>query len=124
MKLEHIGRTLFQMSGILSLAVIVVLSVLPGAERPHVFGSGNVEHLRACAGAAFFASTLPPLRGWRVVLLLSAASLLFEGIQIFIPGRGPGLDNWAASTLGAIIGLVLARAFVTVARTTLAIVSR
>ena len=124
MKLEHIGRKLFQMAGILSLAVIVVLSVLPGTDRPHVFGSGNVEHLLAYAGAAFFASTLPALRGWRVVLLLSAASLLFEGIQIFIPGRGPGLDNWAASTLGAIIGLVLARAFVTVARTTLAIVSR
>ena len=124
MDLGRIGRRLFQMAGIISLAVIVVLSVLPGGDRPHVFGSGNVEHLLAYAGAAFFASTLPALRGWRIVLLLSAASLLFEGVQLFIPGRGPGLDNWAASTLGAAIGLALARAFVTVARTTQAIVSR
>lgn len=124
MKLEHIGRRLFQMAGILSLAVIAVLSVLPGADRPHVFGSGNVEHLLAYSGAAFFASSLPALRGWRIVLLLSAASLLFEGIQALIPGRGPGLDNWIASTLGAIVGLALGRAFVTVARTALAIASR
>ena len=124
MKLEHIGRKLFQMAGILSLAVIVVLSVLPGADRPHVFGSGNVEHLLAYAGAAFFASTLPALRGWRIVLLLSTASLLFEGIQTLIPGRGPGLDNWIASTLGAIVGLAFGRAFVTVARTALSIASR
>lgn len=124
MDLERIGRRLFQMAGIISLAVISVLSVLPGADRPHVFGSGNVEHLLAYAGAAFFASSLPALRGWRVVAMLSAASLLFEGIQILIPGRGPGLDNWIASTLGAAIGLALARAFFTVARTTRAIVSR
>ncbi|MCM5559158.1 VanZ family protein [Pleomorphomonas sp. JP5] len=124
MDLERIGRRLFQMAGVISFVVIAVLSVLPGADRPHVFSSGNVEHVLAYAGAAFFASSLPTLRGWRVVLLLSAASLLFEGIQILIPGRGPGLDNWIASTLGAIVGLALGRAFVTVARTTLAIVSR
>ena len=124
MDLERIGRLFFQAAGVVCLLTIVVLSVLPGGDRPHVFGSGNVEHLLAYAGAAFFASTLPALRGWRIVLLLSAASLLFEGVQLFIPGRGPGLDNWAASTLGAAIGLALARAFVTVARTTLAIVSR
>lgn len=124
MDMEHIGRRLFQMAGVMSLAVTAVLSVLPGADRPHVFGSGNVEHLLAYAGAAFFASSLPALRGWRIVLLLSAASLLFEGLQILIPGRGPGLDNWIASTFGAAVGLVFARAFLTVARTTLSIASR
>jgi len=124
MDAERIGRRLFQMAGVVCLSAILVLSVLPGADRPHVFGSGNVEHLIAYAGAAFFASSLPGLRGWRIVLLLSAASLAFEGLQMFIPGRSPGLDNWLASSLGAVIGLAFARAFVTVARTTLAIASR
>ena len=100
MDVERIGRRLFQAAGVACLVAVVVLSVLPGAERPHVFGSGNVEHFLAYAGTAFFASTLPVLRGWRIVVLLSAASLLFEGIQMFIPGRGPGLDNWGASTIG------------------------
>ncbi len=124
MDLEQIGRRLFQVAGVICLVGIAILSVLPGADRPHVFGSGNVEHLLAYAGAAFFASFLPALRGWRIVLLLSAASLAFEGLQIFIPGRSPGLDNWLASTLGAAIGLAFARAFVNVARTTLSIASR
>ncbi|WP_036838786.1 VanZ family protein [Pleomorphomonas oryzae] len=121
---ERIGRRLFQVAGIICLAAIAVLSVLPGTDRPHVFASGNVEHLLAYAGAAFFASSLPGLRGWRVVLLLSVASLAFEGLQILIPGRSPGLDNWLASTLGALIGMVFARAFFTLARTTLSIASR
>ena len=124
MDVERIGRRLFQAAGVICLTTIVVLSILPGADRPHVFGSGNVEHLIAYAGGAFFASSLPGLRGWRIVLLLSAASLTFEGLQILIPGRGPGLDNWLASTVGAVIGLALARAFATVARTTLSIASR
>lgn len=121
---ERIGRRLFQAAGVICLAIIAILSVLPGDDRPHVFGSGNVEHLLAYAGAAFFASSLPVLRGWRIVLLLSVAALLFEGVQVFIPGRGPGVDNWLASTVGAMVGLASARAFTVVARTTLSIASR
>ena len=124
MDVERVGRRFFQVVGVICLTTIVVLSVLPGADRPHVFASGNVEHLIAYAGAAFFASSLPGLRGWRIVLLLSAASLAFEGLQVFIPGRSPGLDNWLASTIGAVIGLVLARAFANVVRTTFSIASR
>ncbi|MBS1180308.1 MAG: VanZ family protein [Proteobacteria bacterium] len=124
MDVTRVGRRLFQVAGVMSLSAIAVLSILPGAERPHVFGSGNVEHFLAYAGAAFFASSLPALRGWRIVLWLSAASLLFEGLQMFIPGRGPGLDNWIASSVGAATGLVLARAFATIARATVSIASR
>ncbi|PKR87757.1 hypothetical protein CXZ10_18710 [Pleomorphomonas diazotrophica] len=124
MDIERVGRRLFQATGVICLVVIVVLSVLPGSARPHVLGSGNVEHLIAYAGAAFFASSLPALRGWRVLLFLSAISLAVEGLQTLIPGRDPGLDNWIASTLGAAIGLIFARAFVTVARTALSIATR
>lgn len=124
MDVKRVGRGLFQAAGVICLTVVVVLSVLPGADRPHVFGSGNVEHFIAYAGTAFFASSLPVMRGWRIVVWLSAASLLFEGLQMFIPGRSPGLDNWLASSIGAGVGLVLAYAFVTVARTTVTIASR
>ena len=120
MDVERVGRRLFQVAGVICLITVVILSVLPGAERPHVLGSGNVEHLIAYTGTAFFASSLPVFRGWRIVALLSAASLVFEGLQMLIPGRGPGLDNWMASTVGAVAGLLLARAFVAVARSALA----
>jgi VanZ family protein len=119
MDLTRIGRRLFQVAGIVCLGIVAVLSVLPGADRPHVFGSGNIEHLLAYAGTAFFASSLPVLRGWRVVMWLSAASLMFEALQMVIPGRSPGLDNWIASTVGAIVGLLLANAFVVIARKTM-----
>jgi VanZ family protein len=120
MDVERVGRRLFQVAGVVSLVTIAILSVLPGAERPHVFSSGNAEHLLAYTGGAFFASSLPIFRGWRIVLVLSAASLIFEGVQMFISGRSAGLDNWAASTVGAVAGLLLARAFAAVVRSTLA----
>lgn len=124
MDIERVGRRLFQVAGVICLVVIVVLSVLPGSARPHVLGSGNAEHLLAYAGAAFFASSLPALRGWRVIPALSTISLAVEGLQMIIPGRDASLDNWIASTLGAVIGLAFARAFVTVARTARSIASR
>lgn len=88
---------------------LVLLSLVPGNDRPHTGYSGNIEHFIAYAGTALFTSAfLPPMRGWRTVLILSAASLLFELAQIYIPGRGPGIDNWLASSGGAVVGTVLA----------------
>jgi VanZ family protein len=88
---------------------LVILSIVPGNDRPHTGYSGNIEHFIAYAGTALFTSTfLPPMRGWRTVLILSAASLSFEIAQIYIPGRGPGIDNWLASTAGAVVGTVFA----------------
>lgn len=93
--------------------VIIVLSLLPGDERPHTGASGNVEHLMAYVGTgcitalAFRNVSLP----W-LVLPFCAASGLFEIIQIFIPGRSAGFDNWFASTLGALAGALIARRLV------------
>ncbi len=96
----------FRWLAIACLLAIAVLSLVPGDDRPHTGYSGNIEHLVAYVGTAFFTSAfLPALRGWRSVLGLSLASALFEVLQLFIPGRGPGVDNWLASTSGAVIGV-------------------
>lgn len=93
--------------------VIAVLSLLPGDGRPHTGASGNVEHLVAYAGTA----CITALAFRRValvwlVLAFSATSGAFEIVQIFIPGRSSGIDNWIASSLGALAGIQIARRLV------------
>lgn len=93
-----------------SWAVLTVLSLLPGSERPHTGWSGNLEHGVAYALSA--GATRLCLFGVlsRMQLLgFSLASALFEICQIWISGRSPGLDNWAASTAGALVGIVAGR---------------
>ena len=114
---RSIGRDLFERLVAASrwaapvfVAVIVVLSVVPGENRPHIGLSGNVEHLFAYAGTAF-ASVLA-IRSHRlgvVVLFLLVLAGGLELAQIRFPGRSAGFDNWMASTAGAFVGAVLAR---------------
>lgn len=91
-------------------AVIIVLSLLPGQERPHTGYSGNLEHLVAYVGTAgvtalAFRSVAPV---W-LVLSFAGASALMEIAQLYIPGRSSGLDNLLASSLGATLGVIAAR---------------
>jgi VanZ family protein len=89
-----------------SWLALTVLSLVPGHLRPHTGMPGNAEHLvaYALAGAA---SRI----GWQripsrnLLLAFSIASAFFEICQIWIPGRTAGIDNWIASTFGALIGI-------------------
>ena len=95
---------------ILFCAIITVLSLLPGEERPHTGFSGNIEHVVAYAGtvgATAYAFLTPGIGA--LTLGFSAASAVFEICQLFIPGRTSGVDNWLASTLGALVGAYAAR---------------
>ncbi|MFG1224515.1 VanZ family protein [Xanthobacter autotrophicus DSM 597] len=90
--------------------VITVLSLLPGQERPHTGFSGNIEHVVAYAGTVGVTAYAFLSPGIAVLTLgFSAASAVFEICQLFIPGRSSGLDNWIASTLGALVGATAAR---------------
>lgn len=93
--------------------VLTVLSLLPGEDRPHTGYSGNVEHVVAYAGAALI-TRLAFGRLWAgwPLLAFSSAAACFEIAQRSIPGRSPGVDNWAASSAGAVLGLVAARVLV------------
>lgn len=107
--LRHEARICTGLAIVLWL-VIVVLSLVPGDERPHTGFSGNMEHFVAYAGTAGITALgfrrLPPL--W-IALPFCIASALFELAQFYIPGRSPGLDNWLASSLGALAGAYGAR---------------
>lgn len=117
MKLDvHVQRTrgflamTARFLALLCMVAVIVLSTLPGVDRPHTGFSGNLEHFVAYLGTAFFVSgAFSRIRGAKTVLILSIASASFEIMQIYIPGRGPGVDNWMASTAGAIAGVLCAR---------------
>jgi VanZ family protein len=93
---------------IVSIIALAVLSLVPGQDRPHVLTSGNLEHFVAYAGTGLLIA-LGASRRLSVVAVpaLSAAAALFEVLQIVIPGRGPGVDNWLASSLGAAAGVAI-----------------
>ncbi|QGM46641.1 VanZ family protein [Methylocystis heyeri] len=95
----------------LCVGVITVLSLLPGDERPHTGMPGQLEHFCAYAGTGFlFGLGFANSRRIRIMIWggMTAASVAFEGLQFFVPGRSPSLVDALASTLGLSFGLVAA----------------
>jgi VanZ family protein len=87
---------------------IAVLSLVPGQERPHTGLSGETEHFLAyaCTGLV---SSFAYLRSRERVLIwagLAGASIAFEVLQNWIPGRIADVPDAIASTLGVTAGLL------------------
>jgi len=97
--------------GWICLATIAILSLVPGNIRPHVVETGQVEHLVAYAGTAFFLaagySANKQLVG--ILILLPVYAACMETLQIFVPGRTGQLIGAVVGALGSWsgIGLVL-----------------
>ena len=103
MSAVNIGRVL----GWLTLAVIVVLSLVPGQDRPHSGLSGQLEHgLAYATNAALFALGYRESGGrWRLLLLLCSLAGALELMQLGIPGRTAEFAGFFASALGASLGM-------------------
>ena len=105
-RLEALARIL----GWLAVIVIIVLSVLPGEDRPHTGVSGHFEHVIAYSITAALLTF--GYKGWRsaitIVSGLAFLAGLMEFFQIYIPGRHSGFDDFASSAIGAIFGIALA----------------
>lgn len=89
---------------------ITILSLLPGNLRPHTGYPGDWEHIAAYTGAAaltVIAFQRIPV-AWTIAAF-SAASAVFEVTQLMIPGRSTLVSNWAASTCGAVAGVLIAK---------------
>jgi VanZ like family len=98
-----------RLAGFAGIAAIAVLSLLPGAERPHTGLPGQAEHFMAYACTGFALSVGYRRLRERLIFwaALSAASGVFEILQQWIPGRGCEIEDAVVSTLGATAGLVL-----------------
>jgi VanZ family protein len=102
----------FQAAGWVGLAAIVVLSLVPGSERPqNALGlTGQYEHLLAymsTAGALGLGYRKATTRAALLALLVICAALL-ETAQIWVPGRTAQLIDFVASSIGAALGLLTA----------------
>ncbi len=95
--------------GLACVVAIIVLSLLPGNERPHTGSPGQLEHAVAYFGTAVFLAL-----GFRAITdrvtttaLLVGAAAVFELIQRLIPGRHSQLIDWLASSSGAVAGVLV-----------------
>jgi Na+/proline symporter len=94
--------------GLACVGVLIVLSLLPGDERPHTGAPGQLEHAVAYFGtAAFLALGFRTMRD-RVatISLLAGLAAVLEVIQLLIPGRHSQFVDWFASSLGAGLGVL------------------
>jgi VanZ family protein len=97
----------FRAMGLACVALVFILSLLPGNERPHTGLSGQLEHTVAYFGTAVFLAlgfrTITD-RVTTIALLIGAAAVL-EVIQRLVPGRHSQIIDWLASSFGAGAGM-------------------
>ena len=108
------GRTLRRMCRIgfaVSIAAIVVLSLLPGDDMPDVRVSDKVGHLLAYAEIVLLGILGHPGRTLAIAVLTGVAALggLLEIGQIYVPGRSADIVDFAVNCLGMLIGYASAR---------------
>ncbi|WP_428668900.1 hypothetical protein [Reyranella sp.] len=88
------------------IALLVVLSWLPGDAMVRTGASGRVEHAVAYFGTAIMMGLAYRERpGLRVqTLLLVVLAAILEVGQLYMSGRSPGFLDFAASSTGAALG--------------------
>jgi VanZ family protein len=94
--------------GLACVAVIIVLSLVPGDERPHTGLAGQIEHALAYFGTAVFLTVGFRTMKDRVaaISLLVGLAAVLELMQRVIPGRHSQFIDWSASSLGAGAGMI------------------
>lgn len=99
-----------------AVAVVVVLSVVPGSLRPDSGLHPDLEHALAYGGVAFLAVLGQKRLNWRGVagLLLVAAAVL-ELVQVLTPGRDASVADWLSGAAGTIFGALMAVAVARIA---------
>jgi VanZ family protein len=100
--------TIARAAGFFGVLAIIVLSLVPGTYRPHT-GLPKAEHFIAYYSTAFAFALGFRSRASRVViahgLTLLAGSM--EVLQLWVPGRHPGIIDAVVSSLGGLLGIAL-----------------
>ena len=93
----------------LTVLTIIVLSVMPGKMRLHILGNDYFEHFVAyfVAGSLLAIGYLRPMQLLSSGILLAICAGSLEFVQLWIPGRTASAGDFATSTIGAWIGLLV-----------------
>jgi hypothetical protein len=107
--IEVAVEKVLRVAGYASVALIGVLSLIPGALRPDTGAPGKLEHLVAymCAAALVALGSSSPGERWQGLWLVPYAGAL-EIAQIFVPGRHSRFSDFVVSGVGALLGVVVA----------------
>jgi len=100
-------------AGFFGVLAIIVLSLVPGAYRPHTGLPGQAEHFIAyCSTALALTLGFSSIASRAVIaggLVLLAGSM--EILQLWVPGRHSAVMDAVASSLGGFLGIILGHIF-------------
>jgi len=93
-----------------AILMLIVLSVVPGDLRPHLLADKHIEHLGAYLVTGYFSALAYPERRQLFAsgALLATLAAVLELAQLEVPGRTSSITDFAVSTCGAGLGLLLA----------------
>jgi VanZ family protein len=94
----------------LCVALLIVLSLVPGQDRPHTGLQGHSEHFIAYAGTGMIAMLSYRRALWTIVGLTLLSGIL-EVLQNFVPGRTPAVMDAIFSSAGGAVGTGMAVLF-------------
>jgi VanZ family protein len=96
------------------VVAIAILSLTPGDKMVRTSLSGHAEHALAYAGCGWLCLLTCRIRRHQAAIigLLVGYAGVLEWLQLWVPGRHSGLDDFAFSSIGVAVGAVAA--FVTV----------
>jgi VanZ family protein len=98
-----------RITGWLAVLLVVIMSLVPGKLRPHVLSNNYEEHCLAYMVVGYLLAMGCPTIGRRVAVgvMLAIGAGWLEIAQLFIAGRTASVADFAASVLGACIGIML-----------------
>lgn len=101
--------------GWLCVGLLVWLSWIPADLEIRTGMVGQVEHAIAyCGTGAILAFAYQEPRRWRIASGLIVLAGILEIGQLWVPGRTSQLIDFAASSVGAAIGVLIGRAAISV----------
>jgi hypothetical protein len=101
--------TIARAAGFIGILGIIVLSLVPGIDRPHTGLPGQAEHFIAYCVTAFSLALGFRSTASRAIIALALTLLAgaMEVLQLWVPGRHSAIIDALASSLGGLFGIAL-----------------
>ncbi len=104
-----LGSAVLQLVACGCVGLVAPLSLLPAETMVRTSLNGHVEHAMAYAGTALLMRLgYPKRKAWWIAGLLVTYAGILETLQHYAPGRTPAIEDWLASSIGALVGIGVA----------------